>query len=133
MMSFIISEVQVVSVFFLQSATLCQDPLDVLGDNVDLEIYRISGFELRQVCQLPGFGNDGHLKKLIGQTRNGQAYTLDRNRAFKYEIGSNLARISKANGPRTSVVQGTHEFSASIDMPLNDMATQTCCRRYSAF
>src|SRR6266404_996962 len=116
-----------------QSATLCQDPLDVLCDDVDLEIYRIAGFELRQVCQLPGFGNDCHLKKPIGQPGNCQAYTLDRNRAFKDEIGSELARISKANGPRTSMVQGIHEFSAPIDMALNDMTTQPCYRRYCTF
>src|SRR6185436_237648 len=53
-----------------------EDPLDVFGNNIDLEVDVIARLEVRKVGDFPGLGNDGDFEVVRSQFGDREANAL---------------------------------------------------------
>jgi len=82
---------------------------------------------------LPGFRDNGDVKRIFVEGGDGQADTFDGDGSFVDEVLGHFGGKADMNGPKITLHLGKEKSSSSIDMSLYNMSAQPGCRCDSAF
>src|SRR4051812_37103430 len=108
-----------------------QKILDILCQNVELEVHGSAGFSRLQIRILECMRNYSDGKNAAAaQRRDGQADAVHCNGALFDDVTPGGFWILDLQVPGISLAFEVDDSSETVDMPLNDMATETCIRAH---
>jgi hypothetical protein len=112
--------------FYTSVCVICgwKQLLDVLTNDINFDIDRVSGLQVGEVRDFPGFGDDGDFEVFVSQARNRQTDSFDGDRTLKNEVAGDLSRVSDSEGPRLSVIFDVNELAARVNVALYDVTAE---------
>jgi hypothetical protein len=102
----------------------CQIPLDILAQNIAFEIDRIPGLAVANVRVLESVRNDGDFDDAIVPAGDGQADSVDGDRAFWHDVACEVLRDVHAVQPAFTVTLQTRDPTRSIYVAQNKVAAK---------
>src|SRR5439155_15421967 len=96
-----------------------EEPLDVLGHHVDLEVDAVAGLPGPQRRDGRGVRDDRHREAVVERLDHGQAAAVDRDRSLLDDVAQHVLRH-----PDAQIGCGADDLADAVDRALHEVAAQ---------